>query len=172
MLHRNASLNRQKGAVMLEAAYVLPLLLGVVLFIIETLSYAMNSLTVNDVLTDAHLAIVDEVQQISALEDASDYSSVFGLSCVDGSVKLPEGTNDTVNTLVLNALTSKGVSLLNSDPGLVTVTNDADSEFGFDHYVIRFQGTADSLTLPTFLNELLPMSVDTVISIKASCQTS
>lgn len=156
---------------MLETAYVLPILLGVVLFIIETLSYAMNSLIVNDVLTDVHLAVVDEVQEISALDDASGYSSVFGLFCDSGLVKLPVGQNETVNTLVLNALAAKGVTLLDSNPGSVTVTSDTDSEFGFDHYVIRFSGTANTLTLPTFLNELLPMSVDTFISIKASCQT-
>ncbi|WP_208150290.1 hypothetical protein [Thiomicrorhabdus marina] len=156
---------------MLETAYVLPILVGVVLFIVETLSYAMNSLIVNDVLTDAHLAIVDEVQEISALDDASAYSSVFGIYCDGGLVKLPLGSNDAIKTLVVNALTIKGVTLLESDPGTLNITSDTDSEYGFDHYVIRFNGTANTLTLPVFLNELLPMSVDTVISIKASCQT-
>jgi hypothetical protein len=156
---------------MLETAYVLPILLGVILFIIETLSYAMNSLIVNDVLTDVHLAVVDEVQQISSLDDASTFSSDFGVLCESGSVKIQEGANENITTLVLDALAVKNVVMLDSDPGTVTITNDTDSELGFDHYVVKFTGTANTLTLPTFLNEYLPMTVDTVISIKASCQT-
>ncbi|BBP46654.1 hypothetical protein THMIRHAS_20270 [Thiosulfatimonas sediminis] len=157
---------------MLETAYVLPLLLGVVLFIIETLSYAMNSLIVNDVLTDVHLAIVDEVREISAMDNASGFVSDFGVYCDAGSVKLNVGASEAVKALVLNSLEIKGVELLETDPGAVNITNETDSQFGFDHYVIKFNGTANTLTLPTFLNEYLPMNVDTVISIKASCQSS
>lgn len=162
----------QQGAVMLETAYVLPLLVGVILFIVETLSFAMNSLLVNDVLTDVHLKIVDEVQEISALDNASGYVGTFGLTCDGGKVTLPPGDNETMTTLALDGLNSRGVSMMSTHPGLVNVSIQQDSNnYGFDLYVIRFSGTANALTLPDFLNELLPIDVDTVISIKASCKT-
>ncbi|MBO1923800.1 MULTISPECIES: hypothetical protein [Thiomicrorhabdus] len=168
MLKRKES---QKGAVMLETAYVLPVLLGVVLFIVETLSFALNSLLVNDVLTDIHLTIVDEVQEISSLESGeSPSSSVLYAYCDGGSVRLPVGENESMTALAVSALEAKGVAMLDSNPAKVTVSMQTES--GFDLYLIRFTGTADLLVLPNFLNELLPMDVDTVVSIKASCVSS
>ncbi|MBN2646299.1 MAG: hypothetical protein JXR44_00775 [Thiotrichales bacterium] len=164
-------LAKQQGAMMLETAYVLPILVGVVLFIIETLSYAMNSILVNDVLTDLHLTIIDEVQAVSQLEEGQAVpANVLYAFCDNGTVRIPVGSNDSMLALVQSALEQKRVEMLQSDPGRVTVT--AQTESNFDLYLVRFDGTANSLILPGFLNQLLPIQVDTVISIKASCQNN
>lgn len=161
-------LTKQKGAVMLETAYILPILLAVILFTVEVVGYALNSLAANDVLTDVHTRILTEVAKVSNLEPGEDLeSSVTFASCSSGKVVIPTGNNSDINSIVTSALASKNISFIASDPAQTVINKSVVS--GFDVYVINFTGTANSLVVPTILAELLPINVDTVISIKDSC---
>jgi hypothetical protein len=76
---------KQKGAVLLETAYVLPIMLTAILLTIEAVDYAVNSFSVNDVLYDTRLNLVNDVSVVSNGGGSSGYAS-----CPSGSVILDE----------------------------------------------------------------------------------
>jgi len=128
----------------------------------------MNSFAANDVLTDVHTTMLGEVSEISNLEAGETPSaSIKYASCNGGSVVLPIGANSSINNLIKTTLASKNITFSASDPGITTITKSVVS--GFDVYVVNFKGTANTLVIPNFLSELLPINVDTIISIKDNC---
>ncbi|MDG6774897.1 hypothetical protein QCB45_11180 [Thiomicrorhabdus sp. ZW0627] len=153
---------------MLETAYVLPFVLAVILFVVEIVSYAMNSFAANDVLTDVHSSILSEVSDVSNLEPGQSlsYTPIYA-SCSSGKVVLPTGVNGTLTNHVKTALENKGVTFKAGEP--ISATISSSSVSGFDVYVIDFKATANSLILPAVFEVMFPMSVDTVISLKDSC---
>lgn len=162
-------LRKQKGAVLLETAYFLPVMVSVILLSVEVVGYAMNSFAANDVLTDIHSTMLSEVSEISNLEAGEAPSaSIQYASCSGGTVVLPTGTNSAINSVIKTTLATKNITFSDSDPGVTTITKSAVS--GFDVYVVNFKGTANTLVIPNFLSELLPINVDTIISIKDSCE--
>ncbi|MBF6058660.1 MULTISPECIES: TadE/TadG family type IV pilus assembly protein [Thiomicrorhabdus] len=160
---------KQKGAVMIEAAYFLPLLIGVVLFIIEAVGYGLNSFVVNDTITDIHSTITNEIQEVAALEAGQTANTLY-VSCNSGRVGLKADIESAINTKILADLSLIPVELTEDNPGRTTVTQTSDS--GFDIYRINFKGEAVPIVLPNFLSGLLVINVDTLISIKDSCVSS
>ncbi|MDX1353323.1 MAG: hypothetical protein R3254_09945 [Thiomicrorhabdus sp.] len=162
-------LHKQNGAVLLETAYFLPVMVSVILLSVEVVGYALNSFAANDVLTDVHTTMLSEVSEISNLEEGQTPSaSIQYASCSGGTVVLPTGTNSAISSLIKTTLASKNITFLASDPGVTTITKSSVS--GFDVYVVNFKGTANTLVIPNLLSELLPINVDTIISIKDSCE--
>jgi hypothetical protein len=157
----------QQGAVMLEAAYVLPLVLAASLLIIELISYSMNSFVANDVLTDVHTQIISDVADVSNSPDGT--ASGYAV-CTGNKVVLDTSKSAELTTHVKGALEAKGVTFVSGQPLAATITGSEIS--GFDVYVINFKGTANSLVLPTILEEYLPINVDTIVSIKDTCTSS
>lgn len=153
---------------MLETAYVLPIMLGVILFVVEIVAFAFNSFAANDVLTDVHSAILSEVSDVSNLASGASLSpSPVYASCSGGKVVLPTGASAVLKAHVQQALEEKGVTFNSEEPISATFTNSTIS--GFDVYVLNFTATANSLLLPEMFEVMLPMSVDTIISIKDNC---
>ncbi|MDX1347244.1 MAG: hypothetical protein R3189_03215 [Thiomicrorhabdus chilensis] len=130
----------------------------------------MNSFAANDVLTDVHSAILSEVSDVSNLASGGSLSPapVYAF-CSGGKVMLPTGANAVLKAHVQQALEEKGVTFNSEEPISATFTNSTIS--GFDVYVLNFTGTANSLLLPEMFEVMLPMSVDTIISIKDSCNS-
>ncbi|WP_321325643.1 hypothetical protein [Thiomicrorhabdus sp.] len=155
---------------MLETAYVLPVMVAVILLTVEVIGYAMNSFAVNDVLTDVHSTILSEVSTVSNLDAGKllDPSIQYASCSSDGKVVLPTGINSSINTIVTTALASRHITFTASDPGVTKITKSVVS--GFDVYVVNFSGTANTLVIPNMFSILLPISVDTVISVKDSCE--
>lgn len=160
-------LDKQRGAVMLEAAYVLPIMLGVLLFVVEVTGYALNSLAANDVLSDVHSTMLNEVAEVSALEAGDTADDVQFASCSSDRVVLPTGSNATIANIVTTALASRNITFDASDPGVANITSSTVD--GFDVYVVNFSGTANTLVIPGFMSKLLPINVDTVLSIREDC---
>ena len=156
---------------MLETAYVLPVMIAVVFFTVEVIGYAMNSFAVNDVLTDVHSTILSEISEVSNLEAGQTLdSSIKYASCgSNDKVELPTGVNSSINNIVKTALALKHITFTASDPGVTKITKSVVS--GFDVYVVNFSGTANTLVLPDMFSILLPINVDTVISVKDSCES-
>jgi len=153
---------------MLETAYVLPVMLAVILFVVEVVAFALNSFAANDVLTDVHSAILSEVSDVSNLASGASLSPApVYASCSGGKVVLPTGANAILKTHVQQALEEKGVVLNSEEP--ITASFSSSTISGFDVYVINFTATANSLLLPEMFEVMLPMSVDTIISIKDNC---
>lgn len=163
---------KQRGAVMLETAYVLPLVLGVILLVAELVIYALNSFAVNDVLTDVHTEIIREVQEVGNLDPgaALGFTPVFASCSEDNKVVLAEDKGPEIANIITSSLSKKNVTFLSSRPATVTIEREEVSEFSV--YVITFSGVANALVLPEFLNVLLPISVTTIVSIKSSCTPS
>jgi len=159
----NKHLKKQKGAVMLEAAYVLPVILGVLLFVVEATAYSMNSFAANDILTETYSQVLDDVSAVSNAENA--IVTTFA-GCTSNKVVLNNSEiKRYAEDKALISFTKMGVNF--TSPYSVDVKTSSIN--GFDVYVINFSGTANSLVIPGFLSQLLPISVDTVISIKDSC---
>ncbi len=153
---------------MLETAYVLPVMVGVLLFVVEVVAFSMNSFAANDVLTDVHTAILTEVSAVSNFDSDTDapISPVYAF-CDGSNVKLNTGSNPSIANLVETTLATKGIAFLSGHPAIATITPSVVS--GFDVYVINFSGVANSLVLPEMLEVFLPINVDTIVSIKDSC---
>lgn len=162
-----SSTDKQKGAVMIEAAYVLPLMVGVTLFIVEAVVFAMNSLGINDVLTDVHTSIISEVSEVA---NADSYASLKQqptfVKCEGGKVTLntdPSPINGLVNEYLLKRKISvkSGSGATVAGPTVIS---------GFDAYVISYKAIlSDTVILPEWASGLLPVNVDTIVSIKDSC---
>jgi len=154
---------------MVEAAYVLPLMVGVILFIVEAIAYAMNSIAVNDVLTDVHSRITTEVIERSSAETAAEASHLTLVNCVgsagEGRVTL---VSNTIITAVTNLADSYFEPRIELKDQVVTVSGPDQVE-GFDVYIVKYSATATPVILPEFLSGLLPINVNTVISVKDSC---
>lgn len=151
---------------MLETAYVLPIVLGVILFVVETVAFAMNSFAANDVLTDVHTAIIADVQTVS---NSADGAATGYAICEAGKVKLDVSKQSQLTEHVKTALEATGVEFVAGQPAQASIS--LSSVAGFDVYVIGFTGTANSLVLPEMLVQFLPMNVDTIVSIKDSCNS-
>jgi hypothetical protein len=162
---------------MLEVAYVLPIVVFAILLIVEAVAFAMNSFAAYDVLTDVHTAISSEVSDVANFTPTAGAS---GLSptplyaiCDDGQVKLPVGDNTALTAHVKGALKAKGVVFVTSKPSLPPSANITVTDLsGFHVYVIKFQAVANSVVMPNFLSVLLPMEVNTIISLKDTCTPS
>jgi hypothetical protein len=161
------SQNREKGAVMLEAAYVLPLVVLAGLFLLETVSYSMNSFAANDVLTDVHSQIISDVADVSNSPDGT--ASGYAV-CTENRVVLDTSKSAELTAHVKEALEAKKVTFVSGQPLVASISARPIS--GFDVYVINFKGTANSLVLPDILEKFLPINVDTIVSIKDSCTSS
>ncbi|MDG6779048.1 hypothetical protein QCB44_10060 [Thiomicrorhabdus sp. zzn3] len=165
-MNRKFNQKREKGAVLLETAYVLPVMIGVILFLIEATSYALNSFAANDVLTDVHAAIVSEVEAVSNKEPGQTVSPtpVYVFCDTDKVVMLPD-SDAILQAHAKEAMEAKGITFV----GQPTATISSNIVGGFDVYVINFTGTATPLVLPDMFEQGLPMDVDTIVSIKDSC---
>lgn len=157
---------------MVEAAYVLPLVVGVILFIVEAVAYAMSSIAVNDVLTDVHSRITTEVFEASRADSFAEVSALYPLvSCTGGGsagkVTLNSGQVISQSKGLLNSYFEQKSIALSKKPE-VTVDGPTTVE-GFDVYIIKYTATAAPIVFPEFLSGLLPMSVNTVISVKDRC---
>lgn len=157
----------QHGAVMIEMAYVLPLVLGVTLFTGELISYALNSFVVNDVVTSMHTSILSDVSDVSNWSGGGVLDTTFAECSGSNKVVLKANANTTISNLVTSALATKNITFLSSSPATIVVTKSVIS--GFDVYVINFTGATNSLILPEYLEVLLPIRVNTIVSIKESC---
>ncbi|WP_127471208.1 hypothetical protein [Thiomicrorhabdus aquaedulcis] len=152
-------LHYQRGAVMLEAAYVLPLIILVILFMVETLNYALNSFAVSDVLTAAHSEIISEVSDVAALGTTLRY-----VTCASGKVALK---GDAAATLKSDVEAKLKDVMKFATPVTAKFTESAVG--GFDVYVVNVKGVANTLIVPNSLGVPLPISVDTIISVKDTC---
>ncbi len=150
---------------MLEAAYVLPLVLGVMLFIVEVVAFAMNSFVANDVLTDVHTSILSEVSEVANMTDASTVPVDFYVECSGGRVVFKGTASEKLAINVNAAFDLKGVIVSNPIASVNTPVDVA----GFDVYVLEFSGSVAPVVMPGFLEGLLPINVQTVISIKDTC---
>ncbi len=154
---------------MIEAAYVLPVILAVMLFVVEIVSYSMNSFAANDALTSIHSAILSEVSDVSNLAqgDTLDPAPLYAKCNGSDQVELIATSNVSMTTLVKGVLEAKGVSFNTSQPISVSISESSIS--GFKVYVINFTAVANSLVLPDVFEEFLTIDVDTVVSIKDAC---
>lgn len=158
---------KQQGAVMLETAYVLPIVLAAILFVVEVTSYALNSFAANDVLTDLHTAIISEVEAVSNKEAGQTLSPEPIYAFCDGSqVALRPDSATNLKAHIQAAMEAKGVTI---DGTSIAATISKNEVGGFDVYVINFKGTPATRIVPDMFGEMLKIDVDTIISLKDSC---
>lgn len=107
-------LKHQKGAVMLEAAYVLPLVIMAMLAIVDAVNYAMDAIETTNVVQTAYDAVMEE-----AGSQANQPTVTFAfVSCQNGKVDLKASA---VQSYLANAVsTLLGKTLAPTDK--VTVT--------------------------------------------------
>lgn len=149
---------------MLEAAYVLPLMVVMIILVVEALSFALTSFAVSDVLTDTHTTIIGEVSEVA---NADSYAGLtvkpkYANCNADGRVDVTD-SNSVINDLINSYLPEGMVD------GSATITKKPDIS-GFYVYVIEYKAVRESMiVLPDPVANYLPISVDTIITIKDSC---
>lgn len=155
-------LKHQRGAVMLEAAYVLPLVLLVVLLMIESVSYALTTYVVSDQVYKLHSQIMAQVGEVAG--SGTTTSSTPVAVCVSHKVELQNAANmaSLVKTGVPTAYQAKFTTPLSATFSMEVVNDDLDV------YVIAVKAAVTPNVLSGF-GISLPININTLVSINESC---
>lgn len=141
---------------MVEAAYILPLIILVIMFMVETLNYSLNTFAVSDVVYDLHSRAISEVAEVAS----SGQSSSGIAKCNNSKVEL--------DRTIMASIAKEDLLLKGSDFKNTTVDMTSSVVSGFDVYVVTVKTTAKTVLVPELMADL-PISVDTIISVKESC---
>lgn len=142
---------------MIEAAYVLPIMLVMILVLVDVVVYASDRLYANDVMADAYHLVMGEASMVSA-----DNTSQGSAICAAGTVKLDEA-------ILQQTITSNFVTMF---PGLVAgdVVYDIVTSSGVPTvHVITVRFPSQTILLPDSLSQQFPIEAKLILSIDLRC---
>ncbi|MDR9497573.1 MAG: TadE/TadG family type IV pilus assembly protein [Hydrogenovibrio sp.] len=100
---------KQTGSIMIEAAYILPILMLVVFLVFEILNYSIDRLLLNNILSDINKTVLIETSALVAGEDPSNLQLV---ACTADKVTHDVAAiTDLIETNVKNSSILSGVAL-------------------------------------------------------------
>lgn len=144
---------------MIEAAYVLPVMMVVVLLIVDVVVYASDRLYANDVMADAYHLFMAEAAALSS----DPTLTVSNVQCSDGHVSLNEAE---AKTTVANAFTSifPGFNSENLTISVVSSTGIVPQVFVMD---VSF--TSQTIFLPEAFAKSFPVKAKLILSFDLGC---
>lgn len=152
---------KQRGAVMIEAAYVLPLFLVVSLLSVEAVSYATDRYTANNVLADLNESILIEAQAVSA----GDIQNSQLVSCTANKV-IPN--ESTVSSLLKSNISASSVGKGSLPEGFnLDYTNS--NVAGLLVYVVNISFSSQTIVIPVELAKKFPVKANTIVTLGFSC---
>ncbi|HIQ40450.1 MAG TPA: pilus assembly protein, partial [Sulfurivirga caldicuralii] len=106
---RPLTMRRQGGFSLIEAVYVLPLMLIVILALVEAVNYASDRYYLNNALTDFFYNVV--MTEAQARASSPDYDSQL-VRCVSGRVQVDENqAGEMLRQMVLNVTNARSDTL-------------------------------------------------------------
>lgn len=159
------SINKQKGAVMIEAAYVLPLILITILLIFDAVRYTTATFSANSVLWDLHKQI--ESDKISRSKSSTFISSY--VSCVSGKVVMNSGENLAIKSMLVNGMGVEGYTINSPVAKVAEITNLSDEVGALKLYSVEFTGVLNSIIVPDAFMQKFPFKIYDLISMNQDC---
>jgi len=144
---------------MIEAAYVLPLFVLVLLFVLEAYVYALNGMVISDVVTDMHHVLIEEASLLAV-------DSSAGAVYTTCSANVLSFNTGDVSTALVNQINNV-IDFQISD--LAATMPAATSSNGFAYYTITVTGSMDPVVIPSDIGIDFSFNVKTSIAIKAAC---
>lgn len=156
-LKQSKLIKEQSGAVLIEAAYVLPLMMVVALLIIDTVVYATDRLAANNAVNDIYQMVVSQAQRVALVPGAT---SNF-VQCTNHQV-VPQA--QALQTLMQNTV----AAVANRQPNEITVNVTQPPSQILD-YIVDVQFTAQTLFLPQDWAQVFPVRNRMYISFDYTC---
>jgi len=155
-------LEKQKGAVMLEAAYVLPLVLIVALLSVEAVNYASDRYSANNVLANVNEAILLEAGAVSS--GVTDESPL--VTC-QGHQVVPNQT--AIQTLLNTSIKKSQVGGADLMPDGFDLKWTEQTVSGLLVYVVNISFPSKTLILPEAMAQSFPVKSNTIVTLGFSC---
>lgn len=155
------SRTKQDGAIMMEAAYVLPIMLLMILLVVETVNYASDRLYANNIMTDMTRLITDQANDEAMRPGNQSHRFV---SCSSESVVVNEseaatGLQELFAISIGNGTVPEGLEM----------TYEAKQTQGVTTYVVKVSIPSQTLFLPSYIAQSFPIKTNMLVSIDLSC---
>ncbi len=147
---------------MIEAAYVLPIMLVMMLVLVDVVVYGSDRLYANDVMADAYHLVMGEASMVSA--DSPQQNVV----CTAGSA----GSAGTVELNAAQLQTTITDAFIKIFPGLVAddVVYDIVTSSGVPTvHVITVRFPSQTILLPDSFSQQFPIEAKLILSIDLKC---
>lgn len=155
-------LEKQKGAVMLEAAYVLPLVLIVALLSVEAVNYASDCYSANDVLANVNEAVLLEASAVSS--GVTNNSPL--VNCQDHKVVPNQAA---IQTLLNTNIQNSQVGGAGNIPDGFDLNWTEQTVSGLLVYVVNISFPSKTLVLPEAMAQSFPVKSNTIVTLGFSC---
>lgn len=149
---------------MLEAAYMLPLLLIASLLSVEAVSYATDRYTANNVLADLNESILIEAQSMSS----GDSQTSQLVSCTGNRVVPNEST---VSSLLKSNIAESGVGK-GALPDGFNLQYSHNEVAGLMVYVVEVAFESNTIVMPDAMSKSFPVKANTIVTLGFSCTTT
>lgn len=150
--------NKQRGAIMIEAAYVLPFMLLVVLLQIEAVNYASDRLYANNIMTDMNQLVMSHANQTST----SGQDVGFTICNADGRVEV-------LDTQAEAALRSNFEAAIGVNPDAMEILYKPTVTNGVTSFVVEVSVPSSTVVLPEAFATSFPLTTNMILSIDLSC---
>ena len=152
-----SSIEKQRGAVLLEAAYILPLMLAMALFILDVVVYSADRLSANNVMADTYRLVMGQANSIVPGESGKN------VNCVANLVQL--NTSEVEKTIRGN-MASLFKDLSSSD---VTIKTTTQSGVTPQVYIVNASFPSQTIFLPDTLAQTFPVKSQLILSFDLGC---
>lgn len=158
-MQRPLNMGRQGGFSVIEAAYVLPLMLIVILALVEAVNYASDRYYLNNTLTDFYTVVMTHAQ---AQASDPNYSSQI-VRCDSGRVQVNENeASELLRQMVLRVTSARSDTL--------EIVAQKQTLMGIDTYVVDVSMPMQTRFLPSGFAQSFPLRAKLIISFALSCR--
>ncbi|MBD3822567.1 MAG: hypothetical protein IE914_09970 [Thiotrichales bacterium] len=167
-------LAKQRGAVMLETVYVLPMMILAILLILETINFASDSLVWNENMNNLYHKIMADANQGTQSVFAS---STGMLVCTNGKVQPSGSATSIMKQQLYDWLKAKYALVGSTIPiGVSDITvnsTEVTSQTGESFYVVEAGYPLQTLVLPELKDYFKNLSVSgtSIYEINFNCRT-
>ncbi len=147
---------------MIEAAYVLPIMLVMILVLVDVVVYASDRLYANDVMADAYHLVMGEASMVSADDPQQNVVCTAGAAGEPGTVELNA-------TQLQTTITDAFIKIF---PGLVVgdIAYDIVTSSGVPTvHVITVRFPSQTIFLPDSFSQQFPIEAKLILSIDLKC---
>lgn len=150
-------IKKQNGAVLLEAAYILPLMLAMALFILDVVVYSSDRLSANNVMADTYRLVMGQANSIAPGDNGKN------VTCTANLVQL---NTSEVEKTIRNNMASLFADLSSGD---VTVSTSTEAGVTPQVYIVNASFPSQTIFLPDTLAQSFPVKSQLILSFDLGC---
>lgn len=149
----------QKGALMIEAAYLLPFMMIALLAVVDLIGYVADRLSANDVMADAYQLMMNQANAQAIDPDLT----LNTVTCQAHKVELNSGGAET---FIKDGFTGMFDGLGKSDVSVDIQKQPGESP---STYIFKAKFPSQTLFLPDAFAQSFPVKAKLIISFDLSC---